>query len=105
VKGWRWGWGCGGGGGGGPNAHHDIHWFDEMHWGDESGLNGGSYRVDTLVIPLPVRKRKARVQGQFPELSAGSSNDISEYDFEDEEDAPTSNVGSKALKHAYRDET
>jgi hypothetical protein len=59
--------------------------------------------VDTPIIPLLVRRRKVMVQRQFPELSVGSSSNISEYDFENEEDAPISNVGSEALKHAYRD--
>jgi hypothetical protein len=39
------------------------------------------------------------------QLGTRSASEISEYEIEEEDNVNTWNVGSEALKHAYRDET
>jgi hypothetical protein len=76
-----------------------------MNEGEGLGLNIGSRREGSPQSHAPEIRRPVRLKGQFPELSAGSMNDISQYGSDEEDDATGRNVGSEAVKHAYRDET
>jgi hypothetical protein len=67
-------------------------------------VNFGSFQTESPPNLLVQRRRTSRIQGNFPELSTGSRSDLSDYDSKDPDDANTMNVGSDALKHAYRDE-
>jgi hypothetical protein len=99
----------GGAGMPGPNHQYgmasDMQWPTQMTLGEDSGLHFGNTTQNNIPSLPPLRRRKVRVQGQFIQLDAGAISDISEYESIDEEDATIRNVGSEALKHAYRDGT
>jgi hypothetical protein len=83
----------------------EDQWHDYVTVQDVYGLNIGTGLQDSPPSPVQKKKKKIRPQSQFPELSAASNNDISEFEYEEEDDAITRNEGTEALKHAYRDET
>ena len=93
----------------GPNHQYGMPsgmpWPVEMTMGEDSRPHFGNVAHDTTLSPPPVRKRKVRVQGQFTQLDARATSDISEHESTNEEDISTGNVGSEAIKHAYRDGT
>jgi hypothetical protein len=88
-----------------PGMASDSSGYENLNWGGFHGVNFGSFQTQSPPRPPAQRGRTSRVEGNFPELSAGSRSDLSDYDSEGADDTNTMNVGSEALKHAYRDET
>jgi hypothetical protein len=83
----------------------ELQRHDYVSAQDVYGLNIGTSLQGSPPSPVQTRRRKVKSQSQFPELSAASSNDISEFESEEEDDGITRIEGTEALKHAYRDET
>jgi hypothetical protein len=73
-------------------------------WGID-GLHTRGLRERTPRGTTAGRKKKARIERQVTQLNVGSTSEISENETKEENNGNIVNVGSKALKHAYRDET
>jgi hypothetical protein len=79
-----------------------MQWDEHINVG---GTNGSCFTEGILPSIVPGKGRKVRIQGQVTQISAGSANEISKYETEEEDNGGTMNVESDALKHAYKDET
>jgi hypothetical protein len=48
-----------------------------------------------------VKKRRVRILGYFPKLSASSNSEFSEYGLKEKDEANTTNDESDRMKHVY----
>jgi hypothetical protein len=63
------------------------------------------HEVNTPITALVRTQRRARVSYAIPELSEGSSDDISEYEMKEEGDTSIRDGDMHGVRHVYKDET
>jgi hypothetical protein len=75
-----------------PCMASDSSGYENLNWGGFHGVNFGSFQIQSPPRPPVQRGRTSRVEGNFPELSARSRSDLSDYDSEGVDDTNTMNV-------------
>ena len=68
-----------------------------MRWGSRGAISEGIIPT----TPTPMKKRRVRILGQLPELSASSNSEFFEYGLKEKDEANTENDESNGMKHVY----